>query len=417
MSADKVGLLEELAYTFGDTYDAYLAVENDRQYFWAPGRGGVIGFVHWKGVLNVLGGLLAPPDRREELLDRFVEFARINGLTANFFNVCRSQKKLFRSHGFKLNKCTEELIVRLDETNWQGKDYGWLRRQENACIRQQLRVEEIDRFDNQDFRERIVPMLEEVNQEHLAGTVHGRELVFFEGRFNTDSLNRRRLFATWQGGEIVAFVVCNPALAGDMWAVEIYRRKAEAPRGVIPFTILQILRQLKDEGVSYASLSSVPFLRCGPPYRNDDLRFEFVCGVFWDYMNWLFDSRGIYHFKSRFRPEYRDMFLATYPKMTVLSMFAMGASWGLFKVSPWRLARHAYRFWRNGRSRGSLAVPAPIERRKLQRPKPRIAVPMAHSQAGTRVESSEHKSSPPALTPAVETPTGSVANPGPAIRA
>ena len=367
MPPEALLLLEQYAYEFGETYDSYLATEDDRQYFWLPEQRGVVAFVRWGRVLNVLGGLLTPPKYRGQLLRKFLEFVELNGLTVNFFNLGRADEKLFRRHGFKINKCTEELIVRLDRTNWQGKAYDWLRRQENFCVRRQLRVEEIDPAENPElYREWIVPELAEVNREHIESTLHGRELVFFEGRWDPWSLRRRRLFATWEDGRIVAFLVCNPAMGGDLWAVEIYRRRKHAPRGVIPFSILQIMRQLKDEGVPYVSLSSVPFIRCGPPIKNDDLRFQGSCQFFWHAMNWLFDVKGIYHFKSRFRPDFREMCVATYPQMSILSMYSMGAVWGLFKVSPLRLMRHTYQFWKNRRHRKSLAAPEARPERKIR---------------------------------------------------
>ncbi len=367
MPPDAVALLERYAYDHGETYDSYLVMDDDRQYFWSPGRSGVIGFVRWHRTLNVLGGLLAAPGQQDQLLEKFLEYVRLNRLTVNFINIGRDQKKLFRRHDFQINKCTEELIVRLERENWQGKAYEWLRRQENFCIRQHLRVEEIDpQTDPEYYRERIVPQLEEVNHEHLIGTLHGRELVFYEGRFDPWSLLRRRLFVTWQGDRIVAFVICNPALGGDLWAIEMYRRRSSAPRGVIPFTILQVLRQLKDEGVHYGSLSSVPFLRCGPPIKGDDIRFQGVCQIFWHGMNWLFDVRGIYHFKSRFRPHFRELYLATYPRMTYPSMLALLVSWELLRVSPLRLARHLVQYWRSRKQRKDLVSPEPFAERKIR---------------------------------------------------
>lgn len=366
MPEDARTILDCYAYEYGESYDSYLATENDRQYFWSPDRRGVIGFVRWRRTLNILGGLLGPPEHIEELLTKFLEFVRLNRLTVNFINLGRDQAKMFRRHGFKINKCGEELIVRLDRVNWQGKPYEWLRRQENYCVRQRLRVEEIDPSSDPDYyRNYIVPELEAVNREHLAGTVHGRELVFFEGRFDPWSLRRRRLFVTTDAGQIVAFVICNPALSGDMWAIEMYRRRADAPRGVIPYSMLQVLRQLKDEGVLYGSLSSVPFLRCGPPIKSDDVRLQGGCQFFWYGMNWLFDIRGIYHFKSRFRPDSRELYLAAYPKMSFESMFSLLFSWELLRVSPLRLVRHVAEYWRNREQRKVLVNPAPFAERKL----------------------------------------------------
>jgi phosphatidylglycerol lysyltransferase len=376
MPSDAIATLDRYAYEHGESYDSYLATEDDRQYFWSPGRRGVIGFVRWRRTLNILGGLLAPPQHVEELLEKFLEFTRLNRLTVNFINIGRDQAKLFRRHQFKINKCGEELIVRLDRVNWQGKAYEWLRRQENYCTRKQLQVEEIHpQKDTEYYCKCIVPQLEDVNREHLAGTPHGRELVFFEGRFDPWSLRRRRLFVTTDAGRIVAFVICNPALAGDMWAIEMYRRRADAPRGVIPFSMLQVLRQLKDEGTLYGSLSSVPFLRCGPPIKNDDLRLQGGCQFFWHGMNWLFDIRGIYHFKSRFRPDSRELYLAAYPRMTFESMFSLLFSWELLRISPLRLLRHLREYWHSREQRKGLVHPAPFAERKLLKLRrlPRVA--------------------------------------------
>ena len=367
MPAEALAAMEQRAYDFGESYDAYLATEDDREYFWSPGRRGVIGFVRWGRALNVLGGLLAAPDDQDQLLNCFVEFAKRNRVTVNFIMITPTQAPVFRRHGFRISKCGEELFVLLQQVNWQGKDYQWLRRQENACIRNGLRVEEIDPYDDPArFRENILPQLGEVNAEHLAGTLHGRELVFYEGRFTPWTLNRRRLWVAWQANRIEAFVVCNPALGGDMWAIEIYRRRTAAPRGVIPYSMLQVMRQLKDEGVLYASLSSVPFLRCGWPVRNDDLRFQGACQFFWHSMNWLFDIRGIYHFKSRFRPVYREMSIATYPRSRLLSLISMLAVWELHRVSPWRLARHLMQYCQSRSHRALLAQPELRPERKIR---------------------------------------------------
>lgn len=366
MPAQALAMLEAYAYQYGESYDSYLATESDRQYFWSPGRRGVVGFVRWRRTLNILGGLLAAPADVAELLENFMEFARLNRLTINFVNIGRDQAKLFRRYNFKINKCGEELIVRLDRVNWQGKPYEWLRRQENYCVRQRLEFEEIDpKTDSNYYRDHIVPELEEVNRQHLAGTLHGRELVFFEGRFDPWAMRRRRLFVTREAGRIVAFLVCNPALAGDMWAIEMYRRRSDAPRGVIPYSMLQVFRQIKDEGALFGSLSSVPFLRCGPPIKNDDLRFQGGCQFFWYGMNWLFDIRGIYHFKSRFRPDSRELYMATYPRMTFASMFSLLFSWELLRVSPFRLARHVVQYWRSRQQRRALVNPGPFPERKI----------------------------------------------------
>jgi len=189
------------------------------------------------------------------------------------------------------------------------------------------------------FRGKIVPELEDLNREHLANTLHGRELHFFQGKFKPLQLGRRRLFVARQGERIVAFVVCNPGLGGDFWAIETYRRRNDAPRGVVPFLMMKVMRQLKEEGVAYCSLSLIPFVRCWPPIDREGAILPSVCGFWWRWMNWLFNVRGIYHYKSRFRPHYREMFMATHPKITCRSLISTAILWRLFEFNPLQLTR------------------------------------------------------------------------------
>lgn len=358
MPAEACELLDRLAYELGQAYDAYLVTEPDREYFWAPGRRGVVGFTRWGRQTYVAGGLLALPADQEDLLVRFLKFAAANRLKVSFYGIGRDQLDLFRRHGCEITKFGEEPFIPLAATNWSGKPYEWLRRQENYCIRQQVRVIEVNPDpDDPQYRDSIAPELAEISQEHLAGTVHGKELRFFVGRFDPLALGRRRLFVAEREGWIEAFVVCNPCLAGNVWAIEIYRHRADATRGVVPFAILQILRQLKDEGVAYASLSLIPCLRCDRGVRDDCRWFRYMTMVWWRCLNWIFDMRGIYHFKSRFRPDYREMYVAASPRMTVASMVGFALTWKVFEVRPGRLLAHAFRKWRKTPARGTLAQP------------------------------------------------------------
>jgi len=369
LPGEMLELLERLAHQYGETYDAYLATDKDRETFWSCDRRAVVSFVRWgRRWTLVVGGLLADREDREQLVADFVRFARLNRLHVTFFNIGRDDLALFRAHGFQITKCGEEPIVRLDRTEWRGKDYEWLRRQESFCKRQGLEMVEV-RPDPGDpeYRDRIAPQLADLSREHIAGTLHGHELRHFVGRFDPLDMGRRRLFVARRGETIEAFVVCNPCLGGSMWAVETYRRRKDATRGVVPFAILQAMRLLKQEGVLYCSLSLIPCVRCELRMRGDSVIWRGFCIIWWRWLNWMFDVKGIYHFKSRFRPEYREMYSASLPNVTVLSMIAVGMTWGLLKISPWRLLGRSVRKLSMWERRKTLAAPDWRPKRLLRR--------------------------------------------------
>jgi phosphatidylglycerol lysyltransferase len=370
-------LVEQLAYEYGETYDSYLAIEPDRQYFFDSGRRGVVPYCLRGRHLIAAGNLLAPPQDRESLLVELLAFAQRRHFAVTFVNVPRSHTRLFREHGFQITKWGEEPIIRLQETTWQGQDYGWVRRQENYCMRHGTEFSEVipDPSDAV-YREQIVPQLEAVSKAHIASTLHKRPLAFFEGRFAPMEMGRRRLFVARHGGRIVAFVVCNPALGGDLWAVEVYRRLPDAVRGVIPFAILKTLRVLKQEGVPYASLSLVPFLRCETAVTGDSGILRVGASFWWRHLNAVFDMRGIYHFKSRFRPDYREMYVAALPRLTVRRVLSLAAAWKLFRFNPLRLMRREWAKQGTAPERETLAAPA-------RRP-PRIVRELRRNPADSR---------------------------------
>jgi phosphatidylglycerol lysyltransferase len=130
--------------------------------------------------------------------------------------------------------------------------------------------------------------------------------------------------------------------------------------------MLQAMRHLQAEGVPYASLSLVPWIRCGQPLAGDSVKFRWFTRLWWRLGNSLYDVRGMYHFKSRFRPHYREIFLASYPQTYWFTLVAIALTWRLLPVNPLRWLAH---WWRDRRdpSRRSLAEPAPEPARMIQR--------------------------------------------------
>ena len=251
----------EQAFAHGRTYDSYLMAEDDREYFWSADRRNIVGYVKHGRHLHVTGNLAAPESCREGFLQELVAFAGRNRFVLCIYNIFDEDLALFNRHGFQITKWGEEPMIELREATWTGKPYEWLRRQENGCRRQGVALREVDPVADADELRGLISQMRELNEEHLRATPQGKEMRVFEGRFTPEKLGHRRLFIAEHNGRIEAIIVLNPGLAGRMWAFDIYRRRADAAPGVIPFAMLQIMRQLKQEGVEYVSLSMIPGLR------------------------------------------------------------------------------------------------------------------------------------------------------------
>jgi phosphatidylglycerol lysyltransferase len=353
LARNRLALAERLAFEQGEGYDSYLLLESGRQYFFGRGDCGVVGFSTWRNHAYVVGGLLAPPACKRLLLADFLDFARRNRLEVSFLNVLATDLEVFRERGFQVSKVGEEPIIDLDVATWQGGDFAWVRRQENFCVRQRVRCAEVDA----PALPGLAAELHEVSHEHLGDTVYNRELSLMVGRVDLEHLYRKRVFVARREGRVEAFVVAAPARSGQLWAVETFRRRPNATRGVIPFLILQIARQLRDEGVRVLSLCQVPALRVHVGTPSDSRLVVNGLRFWWNWLPWFYDPPRLYHFKSRFRPQYRECFIATYPRSRFVPLFAFFFKWGVIWPSFARLPQQMLRRMRKWGHSERLADP------------------------------------------------------------
>ena len=346
--------VEHLAYRFGQAYDSYLVVESDRRYFWSRDRTGVVGYAERGKYVHVVGGLLAAPEARADLLAQFLRFLdERRGKSVIFYNLVTDDLPLF-GNGFEITKCGEEPIVDLASATWRGGQYEWLRRQERYCLRQGLECIEVSPRDGYGG---LADDLRALAREHAENTTHGREMTYFVSRFDLDRLGRRRLFVARGNGRLEGFVVCNPCLGGRMWAIETYRRRADAVRGVTPFIMMHAMRKMKSEGVERVSLSLVPGLRAEQGYEGDSVLFRWGQVLWLRSLNWIYDMRGIYHYKSRFRPDFRPMYIAARPRLTVLAIKSLFDTWGMFEMTPRKLFANVGAKLRKWGARKTMASP------------------------------------------------------------
>ena len=352
-----VSLAENLAFEHGECYDSYLLLDEGREYFFSSDRRGVVGFSRWRGHAYVLGGLLTAAHNKGRLLDEFLAFAKSEGLKPLFFGLLATDLPLFQERDLSISKIGEEPIIDLQQTTWRGRSFEWVRRQENSCLRSGVAVREVEpRPACPAYRDHLASALREVSAAHLGETVYGRELSLMVGRFDPLNMHRKRLFIAECAGRVEGFVVLTPAYGGRYWGVETYRRRPDARSGIVPCLIKQVAEQLREEGVGFLSLCQVPGLRCDRTQFADSLLVRNSLSLWWTHFGWFYDPTRLYHFKSRFRPCYREMYLAgAQPRF--VPMLVLGLKWGIVWPDFRRLPKQMLRRMRKWSHRERLADP------------------------------------------------------------
>jgi phosphatidylglycerol lysyltransferase len=353
-------IVEHFAYAYGALYDSYLATEPGRELFWSQDSSGVVAFVRMGRHLEISGGLLAPSESKPLLLAELVAYASQQRLSLSFYNVGDDDLPLLRSFGFEATKCGEEAVIDLGLCTWKGKAFEWVRRQSNYCRRNGIIVSECRRELLPDGEwDRRVEEMRGVSSALVADKPQTAEMKFVEGRFDPEQLGRRRIFlaqSAGAAGRIEAFLVCNPFANGRRWTFETYRRRPDAVRGSIPYLMHETAQLLAAEGAERVSLCLVPALRCSSPMPGDSplARWGFVLSKYFDF---VYDSAGLYHFKSRFRPVFEDRYMCVWPRVTLGSAWAFIRLVGVVELSPLKMARTCWHRLCKRATRATLSVP------------------------------------------------------------
>jgi phosphatidylglycerol lysyltransferase len=359
MPAEWLSLAEQLVFGHGEAYDSYLILERDRQFFFSADRTGVISFESWRNNIYVVGGLIATKENRGALLREFMNFAQTKNWKLHFLNIMAGDVALFRDHGFELSKTGEEPLVDLRTATWAGKDFAWVRQQENMCAKAGVQFREVEAsLLTSEARGSLGRQLKEVSDLHVGQTVYARELGLMVGKFDVEQMFRKRLFVAERDGVVEAFVVSTPSHGGQVWSVETFRRRPESPKGVITFLIVRMARQMKAEGVSYLSLCQCPAVRCNTGSLAESTLITRSMNLWWTTCPWFYDARRLYHFKSRFRPMYRECYIAASPRATFIPMFMFGMKWGVIWPNWLKVPGHMFRRMRKLFHREKLADPA-----------------------------------------------------------
>jgi phosphatidylglycerol lysyltransferase len=285
---------------------------------------------------------------------------------------------LFRDHGFQATKLGEEATIDIDQWSCRGKSFEWLRRQVNYCRRQGLSVTQLAREDysTRGWRS-VLAELAQVSAAFLSAKPQAGELRFLDGAFDPESLGRRRIFVARsetghnnvetghndvdnaQGplGRIEGFLVCNPFHNGRGWAFEIYRQRPDAVRGTIPFLMHEAIQTLREENAQRVSLCLVPGLRADEALPHDSALVRRGLTIGSRYFNFIFDTAGLYHYKSRFRPNFESRYLCARPAVTLGSAWSLVRLLGVLDIDAGKLARVIAHRLRHRGHRATLAQP------------------------------------------------------------
>lgn len=204
--------------------------------------------------------------------------------------------------GFAPLKIGEEAFVDLASFSLAGKARANVRHSATRAERDGITVL---RYDAASRTPALDGELAAISDAWLA-TKHGPELGFTLGRFDPGRLVAQHVYAALDAsGSAVAFVTWLPYERRRGAVLDLMRRGADAPPGVMELLIARSLEDLRARGVERASLGGVPLASTGDRVGALDRALGWV----YEHGGTMYEAKGLFAFKRKFDPRWEPMFL------------------------------------------------------------------------------------------------------------
>jgi Uncharacterized conserved protein len=311
VSAMDIARVRDLANRFGSNPITYLAVEEDKKYFFSKLTEGVIAYTVANGVAVCVSEPICDAKDGTILISEFMNFCRENNLSICF---CQASDKFwpeFESLGFGRVKYGDEAMFRLSEYNLAGKKAAKVRYAVNHADKIGIRVEEYKPAEKRDWHKENE--IRSVSREWL-GMKKSSEMSFMLGSVGLENPMDKRYFLGYDTeGKLQGFVVFTPFLNKKGYHADVTRRKPDAPVGVMEMITVSAFNTMKDEGVEWGSLGLAPLSNMIDEENKANTSERFL-GFIYEHMNRFYGFKTLYHYKKNYGPtDWVTRYLVYYP--------------------------------------------------------------------------------------------------------
>lgn len=331
-----------LLQRYGDSTVASFALADDVDYFFSPNGRAVIAYRFESDTLLVVGDPIGPSEEIPPLLEGFAAYCREHDWEFAFYQARPEHLSWYRRLGWRAVHIGEDPVLWVERFTLDGPELGTVRRAVRKLERQGLEPR-MWRPDQQPFdpaREpAIADELRAISAEWVRGHPGG-ERGFCMGRFDPVHLGESWLAVAWnrETSRVEAFCTWQSIPARRGWAIDLMRRRHDAPTGAMEFLVVKSVEHARVQGDAMLSLSLSALAKVderaedaaaeveAPPQEasagvavataaalppgaiTDDRAREFLM----ERLARFYDFKGLFRWKKKFNPAFEDRFLV-YP--------------------------------------------------------------------------------------------------------
>jgi lysylphosphatidylglycerol synthetase-like protein (DUF2156 family) len=266
-----------------------------------------------------LGGPIGQADEASSLVQAFLTKAKTARARVSFYGVGPQFDALVAAFDFKRLKTGERAILNLETFSLDGKTRQVSRTHRNRHMKQgySFRVEGPGAV-----RANLIT-LRTISDQWLKYQ-SGGEKAFGMGSFDVHYIDRLPLATVRdKDGKIVAFASLWPTADKSRLGVDLMRYGDDGPNGVMDYLFAEMFLWAKAEGYKAFDLNTSPASGVKPNWQAPVLTT--MAAMCYKYGENIYNFQGVRRFKSKFNPDWEDVYMAS-PKSSNAFSAAMAAA-------------------------------------------------------------------------------------------
>jgi lysylphosphatidylglycerol synthetase-like protein (DUF2156 family) len=291
-----------------------MALWEPNKYWFAPDGHGGVAYQQHGNVALTLAGPFGPAAFHEETAAGFIRYCAENALIPCFYSCTDELWPLLKGRGFRRVAVAQETRLAVRSLEFKGKDWQNVRTALNRAKKTGVRAV-WGRY--ADFAPAVRAQLIEVSEE-WAAQKSVPEMGFTLG--GIDELEDPEVLcclAVDAEGQVQGVTSWLPVYADGRlvsWTLDVMRRRGDAFPGVMEFLIASAVQELRSS-VEVISLSGSPLAKeadAVPEAPRDEAGPEAlarILDVVGKALEPVYGFRSLASFKSRFKPDYRTLYL------------------------------------------------------------------------------------------------------------
>ncbi|MGO4539177.1 phosphatidylglycerol lysyltransferase domain-containing protein [Paenibacillus sp. 2TAB19] len=295
---------------FGHNWHTHLYFLGDKQWFHDSDQRA---FIAYRSIGNrdiVLGDPAGDPQAHRRVIEQFIVYCLARRRTPVFYQTSSTYLPLFNDLGLSCKKIGQEARVELGAFHLNGKAWLKLRNRLNKFHRSGYRLKVLQ----PPYTEEFLSKLQAISDEWLRKR---KEKSFSVSAFTPEYVGRFPVAVLIDpDGNMTAFVTLpgDPPLAEAVSTMDVsakgqitldlMRYSQACPHGTMDFLFLSVLLWAKENKYAVCSLGAAPLA---------NVCDSAIAKLIYRYGNKLYNFKGLYEYKNKFEPQWKDVYLVGAP--------------------------------------------------------------------------------------------------------